>query len=156
MWIAQEIGNKDLFLFNFKSRITDIFKQQWKAKLAEKPKLRTYCQFRTLLEPERYLLSNCNWNQSQTFACFRTSSLPLAIEEGRHHNVDPTERLCNICKQGYVEDEYHFLLVCPVYDMLRKEYLPQTAIHEPNLCKFNNLMRTKNTETIFKLCNYVF
>ena len=81
VWIAQEIGNKEMFLSNFESRISDILKQKWKAKLTEKPKLRSYCQFKSLFEPEKYLLSNCSFKLIQTFACFRSSTLPLAIEE---------------------------------------------------------------------------
>ena len=98
-WIAQEIGNKDIFLSCFETRSLDILKQQWKANITGKPKLRTYKEFKSLLEPEKYLSFNCNWKFIQTFACFRCASLPLAIEEGRRHNIDSLSRFCNICKR---------------------------------------------------------
>ena len=46
---------------------------------------------------------------------FRTSSHSLFIETGRYDNTPRTERLCKTCNMNQIEDEYHFLLVCPEY-----------------------------------------
>ena len=136
--------------------MADILKQQWNRGLALKPKLRTYVQFKSLLEPEKYLHLNCSRNVLQIFACFRCSVLPLAIEEGRRQNIDPLARLCKLCSRESVEDEYHFLLVCPLYDNLRKEHLSEDANSEPNFHKFLKLMSGKDSKEMFKLCNFVY
>ena len=131
-------------------------KQQWSGYCASKPKLRTYVQFKSLLEPEKYLLSNYNHEILRLFACFRCCVLPLAIDEGRHHNIDPTERICKLCPRGQVEDEYHFLLVCPLYDNLRKQYLPEDVVRDPHFHKFLTLMGEKRSTKILNLCNFVY
>ena len=59
--------------------------------------------------------------------------LPLNIETGRYIRKELNERLCLLCNQNSIEDEHHFLLLCPVYNAKRD-----------NLCKlipsFNHLI----------------
>ena len=50
--------------------------------------------------------------------------LPLNIEAGRYIRKELNERLCLLCNQNSIEDEHHFLLLCPVYNAERD-----------NLCK---------------------
>ena len=33
------------------------------------------------------------------------------------------ERLCNLCQRNDLEDEYHLVLICPVYIELRKLFI---------------------------------
>ena len=60
-----------------------------------------------------------------------TCILPLRIETGLFVNITdsqtgmlreatPIERICNICKMNFIEDEKHFLFVCNKYDEERK------------------------------------
>jgi hypothetical protein len=45
--------------------------------------------------------------------------------------VPVQQRYCKLCNLGAVEDEDHFLLVCPVYQSVRERFrgsLPLTAI----------------------------
>ena len=56
---------------------------------------------------------------------FRTSSHDLKIERGGYHKpqpVAPHQRFCPHCFTE-VEDEIHFLLVCPLYFNLRLDLL---------------------------------
>ena len=46
----------------------------------------------------------------------------LAIERGRYENTPRDERICKNCNLNMVENEYHFLLVCPMYRDLRRKY----------------------------------
>jgi len=133
VWISQEIGNKEQFLLNFMTRVSDVSKQQWQGNIAIKPKLRTYATFKSLLEPEKYLLLTCNVSYIHMFARFRCSSLPLEIEIGRRHGVDSMLRYYRVCRTGEVEDKYHFLLICKKYSNIRKQYLPIDVITEPNI-----------------------
>ena len=43
------------------------------------------------------------------------------IEKGRHHGMLNEDRVCKQCDIGCVEDEFHFLLVCPKYKDLREQ-----------------------------------
>ena len=62
---------------------------------------------------------------------FRTGILPLEIETGRYVPIfDNTlkknrkrtanEHICKLCRLNDIENEYHFLCVCPVYNSRRK------------------------------------
>ena len=52
----------------------------------------------------------------------RLSAHQLRTETGRYasNRLDRALRLCTLCDKSDLVDEYHFVLVCPVYDTLRK------------------------------------
>ena len=52
----------------------------------------------------------------------RLSNHRLAIETGRHDGVEPGKRFCPFCLDK-VENDAHFLLICPVLRHLRKTFL---------------------------------
>ena len=135
--------------------MTDVCKQVWSVNLMSKPKLRTYNTFKSLLEPEKYLTLNCSSKFVQSFARFRCSSLPLALEKGRHQGIDRQHRFCTLCKLGDVEDEYHFLLICPLYNTLRIVYLPYESFLEPNYYKFQKLVSSSDSNILLNLCKFV-
>ena len=86
-----------------------------------------------------------------------TSNHRLAIESGRWHkpHVLPLiERKCS--SREDLEDEYHFLLVCPMYTELRMEYLPEYYHQRPNMLKYVELMSSKKSNIITKLANYTY
>ena len=47
------------------------------------------------------------------------------VEEGRFHNIERHMRLCQFCNMNMVEDEFHFVLVCPAITDLQKDILPK-------------------------------
>ena len=49
----------------------------------------------------------------------------LEIEKGRHRKpkIPKEMRFCNVCNTGMVEDEEHFLCICPVYSNLRRDFI---------------------------------
>ena len=55
----------------------------------------------------------------------RLSSHSLSMETGRYQGINTVNRLCQFCKSD-VEDEFHFVLKCPVYDCFRKLYVKST------------------------------
>ena len=59
---------------------------------------------------------------------FRLSNHKLMIEVGRHQKIDAEQRFCPFCPDA-VEDEFHFLLYCPTYNIQRSAFLdPITSI----------------------------
>ena len=45
--------------------------------------------------------------------------LQLRVESGRFINLKLNERLCQLCDLNCLEDDFHFLCICPVYSDLR-------------------------------------
>ena len=64
--------------------------------------------------------------------------------------------MCTFCDTSEIEDEYHFVLVCPLYRDLREQYLPHEFQKDPNFLKFTRLMKTKQSDLLLKLCKFVY
>ena len=66
---------------------------------------------------------NLTRSERSVMAQFRCGVLPLRIETGRFVGEQVGDRLCRFCDLNLVEDEKHFLLVCPSYVHLRDSNL---------------------------------
>ena len=102
-----------------KLRIFDTYKQSWYSEINNSPRLQSYSIFKHLFQTEKYLDVIPEKKYKISLSRFRTSSHDLKIESGRYNSVPRQQRLCRSCAMNKVEDEYHFLLVCPRYRKLR-------------------------------------
>ena len=102
-----------------------IYKQQFLGEKNAKPKLRTYKLFKSTYQSEPYVTRYLSRSSRSIFSQFRTGILPLRIETGRYNNLPLHERLCVYCQENEIEDEFHFLLECPLYTDMRQELLNQ-------------------------------
>ena len=82
-WFNQRVGNIYIFLSEFKQRLHDISRQKWTSDITSSPKLETYCQFKTLLEPDKYLTNIAIDKHRKALARFICSSHKLAVERLR-------------------------------------------------------------------------
>ena len=55
VWITQADGDEELVMKSVVLWLTDITKQTWNSKIDSSPKLSTYREFKSLLNPEKYL-----------------------------------------------------------------------------------------------------
>ena len=133
----------------------DQFYVDWKHRIAENRKLILYHQFKTKFYTETYLDVLKVRKFRSLFASFRIACHPLEIEKGRHYNIEKDLRTCRVCRDT-VEDEYHFLLICPYYKDIREKYLPIKYILNPNLHKFNILMSNTNATIIRQLSLFLY
>ena len=72
------------------------------------------------------------------------------IEVGRWARPNSTpvdERKCRYCNK--LEDEFHFLLECTLYEDLRKQYIKKYFWYRTNMLKLRELMSTKNRNIIY-------
>ena len=88
-------------------------------------KLRMYIMFKDIFEPETYIIKCMSRRRRSLMSQFRTGILPLEIETGRYVPIfdknlkknrkrTANERICKLCRINDIENEYHFLCVCPV------------------------------------------
>lgn len=77
------------------------------------------------------------------------SSHNLSIESGRHRNILRNNRICEFCRSE-IEDEYHFVLICPRYQQLRVKYIKMYYWKKPSMYKFIQLLCVNNVK---ELCN---
>ena len=86
-----------------------------------KNKLRTYRIFKTSFHLENYLLDIRNFTYRRWLTKLRISDHNLQIELGRRSipKVPANERFCKYCK-SLVEDEFHYVMICPKYCTYRE------------------------------------
>ena len=82
-----------------------------------------------------YVDNLVNISERAAISKIRTSSHLLMIERGRYKNIPQSERFCTVCKSGKIEDEEHFLLHCPGYDMQRQVFANKIIEKVPGFYK---------------------
>ena len=116
--------------------------KEWEASLATKPKLRTYIKFKRVFEVEKYMKVYLTRTQRSLLAQFRLGILPLHVETGRFRGVPLNNRVCNMCTDLFIEDEFHFLCICDFNGDLRQNMYRKVCeayplfLHQSNEEKF--------------------
>jgi len=72
------------------------------------------------------------------------SSHQLQIEKGRYNNTLRSERLCLYCNLHEVEDEFHFVLICPKYYQIRTKFVRNYYWSRPSVYKLVQLLSIQN------------
>ena len=122
-----------------KSKITDIMAGQWKSELEQKPKLRTYRLFKNEFKTSNSVFV-CNRVKRSLLSKFRTGILPLRIETGRwYQGTKLEERVCELCRNGDIEDESHFLLKCKTYEDFRRVLFQNCYAINQNFFTLNDM-----------------
>ena len=153
-WVYQGVGHNGNFLSLVKQRLRDNYIQLWENRLSNSPRARFYLTFRNF-EFQTYLnlpLDKYRFALSR----LRVSSHRLQVEVGRWHKPKPIpvqERKCIKCNT--LEDEFHFILVCPHFDELRKDILPKYFWNNPNRTKLSMLFSSEQLSLNRMLATFV-
>ena len=106
---------------------------------------------KTVFELSDYLMSISNVKYRNIISKLRLSAHNLAIERGRHQNVERRLRKCIYCDVNEIEDEFHFVIVCPKYTYLRNKYINKYYTNRPSMLKFVQLLNSTNVKTLNNL-----
>jgi hypothetical protein len=93
---------------------------RWRSQCLIRPKLRTYSIVKKELRSEPYLGIDDRRGVPE-YAKLRGGNSRLRIEQGRYRKEKLGERVCVFCDRNVLEDEYHFILDCPLYNAQREE-----------------------------------
>ena len=119
------------------AKFLELYKEQWPINVTDKVKLRTYNRFKKAHKVENYIQLNLNRADRSIFAQLRLGILPINIEAGRFRRLKVEESICPICLNG-VEDECHFLFICPLYENIREDLTDVIKVEHSN---FDNLVK---------------
>ena len=123
VWFFQGVGDIKIFLSVAKQRISDMFLQTWSSEMENTTRGRTYRLFSSFqLQPYLNFVNVSKFRMALTR--FRVSAHRLEVEAGRWHKPEKIpfqNRKCKRC--NVLEDEFHFLLECPMSKNLRKQYI---------------------------------
>jgi hypothetical protein len=154
------------FVTNIKSKIYDNEIKDTLSKInnsVDNPKLRTYKIFKQDYRLEPYLIVDINKKMMKNIARFRTSSHNLRIETGRHDRpiVAAENRFCEKCNLQEVEDEIHYLLICPALSAQRSTLFQKVASlinsfdRLNDIDKFKEILISKHDTIIKALGEYI-
>ena len=153
IWLEQ---SPNVDFKTIQNRIFDVFKQTWYTKINNSQRLLSYCRFKHDFVLENYLDNICIKKFRFALSRFRISSHSLKIESGRYENVAREDRKCKNCNLNAIESEFHFLLVCPLYREIRKQYFKPYFCRWPTLRKFDTLMCTENKKTTLNVAKFIY
>lgn len=103
-----------------RSHLETNYLTSWTADMNAMPKLRTYKLLKTTFGVEDYVRCPMHKSLRSAIARIRMGVFPLRIETGRWRGLPLEERLCTNCDMNEVENEKHFLCVCPRHTNLRQ------------------------------------
>ena len=158
IWENPMLVNPNTFCNAFKQRLIDNFTQTWRTDVENNQKLTLYKHFKCNFEYERYMYMIQHKKYRNALAQLRLASHGLHIETGRYgrNRLERNERLCHLCSDGDIEDEYHFVFICSIYKDLRVKYFTAYYRRNPSVAKFIDLMNSDNPKTIQRLSCYVY
>lgn len=157
VWSNPFSVNLNTFHLHFKQKVIDVFKQTWFNDVNNSRSLILYKSFKQSFELEHYL-SVLPKKFRIILSQLRLSAHQLRIETGRYsqNRVDRALRLCTLCDRSDIEDEYHFVLICPVYIQIRQKYIRPFYYLRPSVYKFINLMQSNQINILRNLGKYVY
>ena len=142
-------------MYIVKTRLTDQFEQEWYSDINTLRKCCSYRLFKTDFALEPYLLT-LSYNNRITLCEFRVSDHKLAIELGRHLNIHKEERYCNLCQQGKIGNEYHFLLECNTLVNIRSKYMSEMYYtNHSNWKFFKKILNSHDEKELLKLSIFI-
>jgi hypothetical protein len=136
IWISEKIPEAR----NFNQLVSQLMKMkeesEWREKMMKKSKLRTYRKLKIKLELEKYVIE-LDREKRRYLTMMRGGTNKLRIEVGRRKGLREEERVCHarLCEE--VEDEKHFLLLCPMYVRERVKMFDKIK----NECQLENIER---------------
>ena len=155
VWLFPESVNIKTFLPLFQSRLRDIYVTEWKQGIELSSALTLYNILKQSFDTSSYLFIVKNIKFRNIIAKLRLSSHQLCIETGRHRGIERTERKCVLCDLNDIEDEYHFVCICPVYYNLRRQYLQKYFYVRPSVYKFIALLNSSKSKVLNNLALYL-
>ena len=156
VWLHQaSLGANPLwFKEKVKRCLKDSFLQLWYMHVENDEMFLNYRMFKTsfcvdpyyLLLPYKYMINILK---------FRITNNNLPVNTLRYTDTPRNERKCEKCTVHDVADEFHYLLVCPIFDSDRKRYLPKYYFIRPNVYKFHALFTSKKRKLLLNLNNFI-
>ena len=141
VWLNQGVGDVKAFLQTFRQRLLDINLQNWMSAINSASSLRTYVMTKTEYYIEPYILNVDKFIWRRSLARLRCASLDIGVNRGRKNGVPFELRKCDYCQKSEIDDEYHFIIICPHLDNIRIKYIPSFYTRFPTREKFSILLK---------------
>jgi len=146
VWLHQDVGDLTAFLRIFRERLKDMFTQNWQAALNDSDRYDSYRSFKSLFETEKYIDYFSVFIFRSAITKFRAGMFPINANLFRFDSI-LNRKKCPFCP-AMIENEFHILFVCPVYQSIRKKFIEpcihkiRIMVQQPELWQDMNLVKT--------------
>lgn len=154
-WEQQEVCDVKHFSFLVEQRLTDAFIQSCFSVFEKSSKCIVYKEIVDKFCLQKYLKKRLSNLEKSVLCKYRICAHSLNVEKGRYKNLPRNERKCSFCNMGEMEDEFHFVLVCPAFLDIREKYIKPYYYRKPSFFKFVQLFSKDNFKSTHKLCQYL-
>ena len=140
------MGDLTAFLRIFRERLKDMFTQNWQAALNDSDRYDSYRSFKSLFETEKYIDYFSVFIFRSAITKFRAGMFPINANLFRFDSI-LNRKKCPFCP-AMIENEFHILFVCPVYQSIRKKFIEpcihkiRIMVQQPELWQDMNLVKT--------------
>ena len=93
----------------------------------QKSKLELYSNIKSSYRRETYIDDVRDTQTRKCITQIRLSAHKFPIEQGRYKNIPREQRICNLCCNNLVEDEFHYLFICNEFSLTQRR---QTFIND--------------------------
>ncbi len=97
-------------------------RNMWAVEALGKTKPRTFNKIHDFSETKHVVKTNLSRNQRSSIIKLKAGVLPIKLETGQFKGVKEHLRLCEVCKNGEVEDEMHYLYRCEPLQRVRDRF----------------------------------
>ena len=146
--------DQKIFIPLFRRRLIDNFLVELRVGLYTYSSMTLYRELKDDFNLAEYLKTLDNKKHRNAISKLRMSSHRLAIEKGRHNDIARQNRKCIFCTTNDIEDEYHFVLICPRYQTLRLQHIKRYYRTNPSMLKFIQLLNSTG-KTLKNLAVYI-
>ena len=147
---------KNFFIPKMKLTLKDLFLQKWNNGVENSQKCFYYKHFQAKPALQKYLkiLPESSWIP---IIKFRTANhrLPIEIYSWQITYKDRNKRLCTMCNSGEIGDEYHYLIVCPMFQEARVKFIAKYFYVKPSVFKFLQLINSEEHNVLIKLSKFI-
>ena len=132
---------------------TNLQVPHWNTEVNFKSSCTNYRIFKTDLEFEEYL-TILNQRDRIRFCRFRCNNSKIPIVTGRYQGIERDNRICPLCTNDQLGDEFHYLFQCPSLAEERRVFLKQSYNFRPNTLKMNHLLNSHKGNELAKLAKF--
>ena len=154
-WLAQNVPNTVWFKKAVERKLMDQWISTWYHNLSINTICSNYNVFKVVYELEPYL-TKLPKNNRILLTRFRTCNNRLPVNVGRYTGVSREERICTLCNDNAIADEFHVLLKCSNEELVRwrQMYIPSYYTHRPTIFKFTELLQNTNVDILTSLSKF--
>ena len=129
--------------------------QDWKSNLKTMDSLRTYYIIKTDFFLEYYTIHLNQYHLRKLYAQLRCGALNIHVNTGRKNSIPYLERKCAYCNMNAIDDELHFLLICPFHVDLRRHMIPAIYIANSSIDNHKQLLRNGSLESCRSIALFI-